>query len=119
MDKKAIKKLTELDEDLSSFNGLGGETDVKEVMNQIEAAMSNAKTSEGKARFADFKGATGSGELAQLIDYNANKREERKDKIDSLKEKLKDGEDLCWKESGGIILKKHISRMLLQYNSVY
>jgi len=48
MEKKAIKKLTELDEDLYSFNGVGDETDVKEIMHQIETVMSNAKTSEGK-----------------------------------------------------------------------
>src|SRR5699024_9280906 len=42
--KKAIKNLTELDEDLSSFNGVGDETDVKEIMHQIETVMSNAKT---------------------------------------------------------------------------
>jgi len=109
--KKAIKKFTELEEDLSSFNGVGDETNVKEIMHQIETVMSNAKTSEGKARFADFKGATRSGELAKLIDYNANKREERKDKLDSLKEKLKDGEDLSYTERE--ILYQHIQDEVL------
>src|SRR5690625_2182680 len=104
----AMKKITELEDDFSPFNGVGDETNVKEIMHQIEKVMSNANTSEGKARFADVKGDTGSGELTKLKDYNAKKKEERKDKKDSLKEKLKDGEDLCWKESGGIIYNRSI-----------
>ena len=76
MEKKAIKKLTELDEDLSSFNSVGDETDVKEIMHQIETVMCNAKTSEGKARFADFEGASQGSELAKLQDYNENKYEQ-------------------------------------------
>src|SRR5699024_10419490 len=84
--KKAIKKLTELDEDLSSFNGVGDETDVKEVMHQIETVMSNAKTSEGKARFADFEGASQGSELAKLQGYNADKKEEQMKKAKDIKE---------------------------------
>src|SRR5699024_10480469 len=79
--KKAIKKLTELDEDLSSFNSVGDETDVKEIMHQIETVMSNAKTSEGKARFADFEGASQGSELANLQDYNEDKKEEMMEKV--------------------------------------
>ena len=86
MDKKAIKKLTELDEDLSSFNGVGDETDVKEVMHQIETVMSNAKTSEGKARFADFEGASQGSELAKLQDYNEDKKEAMIEKVKDFKE---------------------------------
>src|SRR5690625_1515391 len=78
--KKAIKKLTELDEDLSSFNSVGDETDVKEIMQRIETVMSNAKTSEGKARFADFEGASQGSELAKLQDYNADKKEAQMEK---------------------------------------
>ena len=33
--KKAIKKLRELDEDLSSFNGEGDDTDVQEIMHRL------------------------------------------------------------------------------------
>src|SRR5699024_4384242 len=84
--KKAIKKLTELDEDLSSFNGVGDETDVKEIMHQIETVMSNAKTSEGKARFADFEGASQGSELAKLQDYNEDKKEAMIEKVKDFKE---------------------------------
>jgi len=86
VEKKAIKKLTELDEDLSSFKGVGDETDVKEIMHQIETVMSNAKTSEGKARFADFEGASQGSELAKLQDYNQDKKVE-------LMEKAKEARD--------------------------
>ena len=84
--KKAIKNLTELDEDLSSFNGVGDETDVKEIMHQIETVMSNAKTSEGKARFAEFEGASEGSELAKLQSYNADKKEEQMKKAKDIKE---------------------------------
>src|SRR5690625_128356 len=84
--KKAIKKLTELDEDLSLFNGVGDETDVKEIMHQIETVMSNAKTSEGKARFADFEGTSQGSELAKLQDYNQDKKEEVMEKVEDAKE---------------------------------
>src|SRR5699024_4264066 len=86
MEKKAIKKLTELDEDLSSFNSVGDETDVKEIMHQIETVMCNAKTSEGKARFADFEGASQGSELAKLQGYNADKKEEQMKKAKDIKE---------------------------------
>src|SRR5690625_3633255 len=84
--KKAIKKLTELDEDLSSFTSVGDETDVKEFMHQIETVMSNAKTSEGKARFADFEGSSQGSELAKLQGYNADKKEEQMKKAKDIKE---------------------------------
>src|SRR5690625_3879606 len=83
--KKAIKKLTELDEDISSFNGVGDETDVKEIMHQIETVMSNAKTSEGKARFADFEGASQGSELAKLQGYKAARKEEQMKKAKDIK----------------------------------
>ncbi len=87
--KKAVKKITELDEDLSSFNGVGDETDVKQVMNQIEAVMNNAKTSEGKARFADFEGASQMSELVKLKDYNEDKRKAEEEKIENLDDQSK------------------------------
>ncbi|XGA31883.1 LXG domain-containing protein [Virgibacillus sp. CBA3643] len=83
---KTIKKLNEVDEDLASFNNKGDETDVKAIMNQIETAMSNAKTSEGKARFADFEGASQGSLLAELKGYSAGKKEERKEEIEKARE---------------------------------
>ena len=53
-------------------------SDVQEIMHQIEAVMSKATTSKGKARFADFKGASDNRELAKLMEYN-----EEKQKIES------------------------------------
>ncbi|WP_269410541.1 T7SS effector LXG polymorphic toxin [Lentibacillus daqui] len=84
--KKAVKKITELDEDLSSFNGVGDETDVKQVINQIETVMNNAKASEGKARFADFEGASEGSELAKLKSYSEGKKEEQMEKAKNIKE---------------------------------
>ncbi|WP_373895115.1 T7SS effector LXG polymorphic toxin [Virgibacillus sp. CBA3643] len=84
--KKTIKKLKEVDEDLASFNNKGDETDVKAIMSQIETAMSNAKVSEGKARFADFEGASQGSVLAELKGYNQDKKEE-------VMEKAKDARD--------------------------
>ncbi len=89
--KKAIKKMIELDEDLAAFNGVGDETDVKAIMHQIETVMSNAKTSEGKARFADFEGASQGSELAKLQDYNEDKKAERNAEIEKGR-KTKDAE---------------------------
>src|SRR5699024_6769308 len=83
---KAIKKLKELDEDMESFTGEGNETDVQSIMNKIETAMNNAKTSEGKARFADFEGASKMKELAKLQDYNEAKEEEQLEKAEDAKE---------------------------------
>ncbi|MEW9678021.1 hypothetical protein ABRT01_18030 [Lentibacillus sp. L22] len=45
-----------------SLFSVGDETDVKQVINLVEAVM----TSEGKARFADFEGASKMSELAKL-----------------------------------------------------
>ncbi|MTW86055.1 hypothetical protein F3157_10350 [Virgibacillus dakarensis] len=84
--KKAIKKMIELDEDLAAFNGVGDETDVKAIMHQIETVMGNAKTSEGKARFAEFEGATQGSVLAKLQDYNEDKKAERKEDIEEARE---------------------------------
>ncbi|MBP1971419.1 putative DNA-binding ArsR family transcriptional regulator [Virgibacillus natechei] len=83
---KTIKKLKEVDEDLASFNNKGDETDVKAIMNQIDTAMTNAKSSEGKARFADFEGASQGSVLGKLQDYNQDKKEE-------VMEKAKDARD--------------------------
>ncbi|MBP1971413.1 uncharacterized protein YukE [Virgibacillus natechei] len=88
---KTIKKLKEVDEDLASFNNKGDETDVKAIMNQIETAMTNAKSSEGKARFADFEGASQGSVLAELRGYNEGKKEERKEEIEKARE-AKDAE---------------------------
>src|SRR5690625_1869778 len=55
-------------------------------MHQIETVMSNAKTSEGKARFADFEGASQGSELAKLQGYNADKKEEQMKKAKDIKE---------------------------------
>ena len=49
--------------------------------------------------------------MAKLEDYNAVKKEERKEKINSLKEKLKDGEDLSYTERE--ILYQHIQDEVL------
>src|SRR5699024_6784849 len=68
--RKSVEKIKELDEDLASFTSKGDETDVKEIMNHIETVMNNAKTSEGKARFADFKGASAMKDLKKLMEYN-------------------------------------------------
>src|SRR5699024_8082123 len=73
--KKSVEKIKELDEDLVSFTSTDDETDVKEIMNKIETVMNNAKTSEGKARFADFKGASDNSELKKLMEYNENRTE--------------------------------------------
>jgi len=65
--RKATKKLKELDEDLASFTGESDETDVNAIMEEIKGAMSHAKTREGKARFANFEGASKQDELAKII----------------------------------------------------
>ncbi|GGK05352.1 hypothetical protein GCM10007063_29710 [Lentibacillus kapialis] len=77
-----------MDEDLSSFNSEGDETDVKAIMLQIETAMSNAKTSEGKARFAYFEGASQGSELAKLQDYNADKKEEQMEQAKDVRDSV-------------------------------
>lgn len=82
---KADKKIKELNEDLDAFTGEGDETDVKAIMEEIEAAMGNAKASEGKARFADFEGASQMKELAKLQDYNEDKQEERQGEIEKAR----------------------------------
>lgn len=74
--KKSVKKIQEVDEDLDAFTSKGNEVDVREIMHQIEAVMSKATTSKGKARFTDFKGASNNSELAKLIEYNDKKRSE-------------------------------------------
>ena len=72
--KKSVKKIQEVDEDLDAFTSKDNEVDVNEIMHQIEAVMSKATTSKGKARFADFKGASGNSELAKLMEYNEEKQ---------------------------------------------
>src|SRR5699024_2545322 len=89
--KKSVEKIKELDEDLASFTSTGDETDVKEIMNKIETVMNNAKTSEGKARFADFKGASDNSDLKKLQDYNEDKNE-------GTIEKAKDDKESAIKE---------------------
>src|SRR5699024_2170160 len=71
----------------------------------------NAKTSEGKTRFADFKGASQNSELGKLMNYNDDKREERQDRIGTLKKKLKDGGNLNYIERE--ILYQYIQEELL------
>src|SRR5699024_6413588 len=73
-------------EDLVSFTSTDDEIDVKETMNHIETVMNNAKTSEGKARFADFKGASGNSEIGKLIAYNEEKQHEEMEKAKDAKE---------------------------------
>src|SRR5699024_1318593 len=84
--RKSVEKIKELDEDLVSFTSTDDEIDVKETMNQIETVMNNAKTSEGKARFADFKGASDNSELKKLMEYNDGKQEEKKAEIEEAKD---------------------------------
>src|SRR5699024_11168326 len=92
--RKSVEKIKELDEDLVSFTSTDDETDVKEIMNQIETVMNNAKAIEGKARFADFKGASDNSELAKLIAYNDGKQEETMEKAKDTKETvLKDADE--------------------------
>src|SRR5699024_8163879 len=92
--KKSVEKIKELDEDLASFTSTGDETDVKEIMNKIETVMNNAKTSEGKARFADFKGASDNSDLKKLQDYNEDKLDEEFENARTTKESvLKDADE--------------------------
>src|SRR5699024_1786078 len=84
--RKSVEKIKELDEDLVSFTSTDDEIDVKETMNQIETVMNNAKTSEGKARFADFKGASDNSELKKLMEYNDGKQEEKNAEIEEAKD---------------------------------
>src|SRR5699024_10433880 len=84
--RKSVEKIKELDEDLVSFTSTDDEIDVKETMNHIETVMNNAKTSEGKARFADFKGAADNSELAKLMAYNEEKQHEEMEKAKDAKE---------------------------------
>src|SRR5699024_10095083 len=112
-EKKSVEKIKELDEDLASFTSTGDETDVKEIMNKIETVMNNSNTSEGKARFADFKGASDNSELKKLMEYNENRTEStpeelNKDNIDELSiseiEKMKNEElDKIEDEAGDIL----------------
>src|SRR5690625_1724791 len=90
--KKSVKKIQEVDEDLEAFTSKGNEVDVGEIMHQIEAVMSKATTSKGKARFAEFKGASDNSELAKLMEYNEEKQnvemEKAKDARDSALKNL-------------------------------
>ncbi|MFD1068250.1 T7SS effector LXG polymorphic toxin [Oceanobacillus locisalsi] len=83
---KVIKKLKEVDEDLTSFTSTGDETDVQAIMSQIEAVMSNAQTSKGKARFADFEGASQGSDLGKLQAYSHEKKEERSTAVSRMDE---------------------------------
>ncbi|WP_449354437.1 hypothetical protein ACUL41_15245 [Virgibacillus natechei] len=85
--------MKEVDEDLASFNNKGDETDVKAIMSQIETAMTNAKASEGKARFADFEGASQGSVLAELKGYNQDKKEEVMEKAKDVKDSTIKGLD--------------------------
>ncbi|GIO23673.1 T7SS effector LXG polymorphic toxin [Oceanobacillus sp. J11TS1] len=86
--KQTIKKIKELEEDLDSFTSKGDETDVKAIMNQIETVMNNAKSSEGEARFADFKGASQSSELVKLQEYSQAKKEEQMEKAKDTRDSV-------------------------------
>lgn len=86
--KQSIKKIQELEEDLDSFTSKDDETDVKVIMGQIETEMNNAKSSEGEARFADFKGASQSSELVKLQEYNSNKQEEQMEKAKDTRDSV-------------------------------
>src|SRR5699024_10135484 len=46
--------------------------------------MSKATTSKGKARFADFRGASEMKNLGKLQDYNADKKAKMEEKIEKL-----------------------------------
>src|SRR5699024_2970123 len=81
---KATKQLKELDEALDSFTSESNETNVKTIINQVESAMNKAKTSEGKARFANFEGVTQNSELMKLKDFNEDKKIEEEEKIENL-----------------------------------
>lgn len=108
---QSTKKLKEVEEDLASFNSKDNGTDVKTIISQIEVSMNKAQTNEGQARFADFQGASQGSELAKLQDYTAEKKDERKNKISSLEEKLKNGEKLSYTERE--ILYQHIQKEVL------
>lgn len=82
--KKSVKKIQEVDEDLDAFTSKGNEVDIGEIMHQIEAVMSKATTSKGKARFADFRGASEMKNLGKLQDYNADKKAKMEAKIEKL-----------------------------------
>ncbi|WP_079707593.1 T7SS effector LXG polymorphic toxin [Paraliobacillus ryukyuensis] len=81
-----IKKLKEVDEDLTLFTNKGDETDVKAIMNQIETVMTRAKASEGKARFVNFEGASQGSVLGKLKVYNEGKKEEMMEKAREAKD---------------------------------
>src|SRR5699024_5175447 len=87
--RKATKKLKELDEDLASFTGESDETDVNAIMEEIKGAMSHAKTREGKARFANFEGASKQDELAKLKAFNEDKKKATEEKIENLDDQSK------------------------------
>lgn len=92
--KHSVKYIKELNEDLSTFTGIDDTSDTKELLNNIESAMNNAKTSEGKARFADFEGASDNSELKKLMEYNEGKQEETMEKAKDAKETvLKDADE--------------------------
>ncbi|MFD1067898.1 T7SS effector LXG polymorphic toxin [Oceanobacillus locisalsi] len=108
---QTMKILKEVKEDLTSFNSKGNEIDVKTIISQIESSMNKAQSSEGQARFSNFEGASKVDALAKLQDYNADKQEERKNKIDSLQKKLANGEELSYTERE--ILYQHIQKNVL------
>src|SRR5699024_11453976 len=66
--------------------GAGEQRGGKEMMHQIETVRSNAKTSEGNARMAEFEGASEGSELAKLQSYKADKKEEQMKKAKDIKE---------------------------------
>lgn len=80
--KKSIKQLKEVDEDLDEFTGKSNEVDVESIMHQIETVMSKARTSKGKARFAEFPGASKISELSELMAYNEDKKLERDNELE-------------------------------------
>ncbi|MFD1068247.1 hypothetical protein [Oceanobacillus locisalsi] len=83
--------MKEVDEDLTSFTSTGDETDVQAIMSQIEAVMNSAQTSKGKARFADFEGASQDSDLGKLQGYSHAKKEEKTEKAKEVKdEAIKD-----------------------------
>lgn len=68
--KKAVKAMKELEEDISSFTNTGNETDVQKIMNQIETVMSKAKGNTGEACFEHFEGISSIDALGKLSTYN-------------------------------------------------
>lgn len=103
----SVKLTKELNEDLSTFTEISDTSDTKELLNNIEAAMNNAKTNDGSARFTDYG--------RDSKDVGLEKLKERKEIIEAEKKRdiSETAEDIAGKTSTiatGTVASKEIAK---------